>query len=314
MKKELKMLARKTLYQGKTQELYEKLSKKKTESLSKMSDEEYIRYRYREDVGGELDLDNPETLNEKLNWLKLHNRNPEYTRYVDKYAVKQYVADTVGEDYIIPLIGVWDNPDKIDFDGLPNQFVLKVTHDSGGRIICTDKNSLDVEKAKEKLKSLLSTDYFAISREYPYRDVRRRIIAEPYVESLGREDTVEYKLSVFNGTVRMITVCKGPAHDSLDVRTNDHYDRDGNVLPFYVYYKNSDVPVPLPPQTDEMIEVAEKLAGDIPYVRVDFYVVDEKVLFGEMTFFTWGGFMQFSPPEWDLKMGEWLRLPEIERG
>ena len=151
-------------------------------------------------------------------------------------------------------------------------------------------------------------------RGYPYKNVIPRIIAEEYIPSLGNVDSVEYKLTLMNGKVRFITVCKGPAHDTFESRTNDHYDRNGNILPFYAFYKNANPPIPLPPETNEMIEIAEKLGENIPYVRVDEYVSDGRVFFGEMTFFTWGGFIQFTPKEWDRKLGDWLILPKDERG
>lgn len=306
----LKKVARALLYRGGTQKIYEKLSRRKTEKLASMSDEEYIRYRYREDVGGELDLDHPKTLNEKLNWLKLHDIHPEYGRFVDKYQVKQYVKETVGEQYVIPCLGVWDNAADIDFDSLPDKFVLKATHDSGGRVICTDKSKLDINEARETLQRLIDTEYYNISREYPYKYATKRIIAEPYIESLGNDDHLEYKLTMMNGKMKMFTVCHGKAHGMFSERTNDHYDENGNIMPFYAFYKNADPHIPMPKESKEMIEIAEKLAGDIPYVRVDFYIDNGQILFGEMTFFTWGGFIIFTPKEWDLKLGEMLKLPE----
>lgn len=313
MNHNLKMIARKLFYGGATKGLYEKLSGMQRAHRENLGDEELIQKRYQENVGGgTLDLNNPKTLNEKLNWLKLHCKRSEYTKMVDKYEVKAYVSKTIGEQYVIPLYGVWDHFDEIDFDELPQSFVLKVTHNSGGLVVVKDKAKFDKAAARKKLEDALAVNYYTISREYPYKDVKPRIIAEKYIDSLGHEDSIEYKLTVFNGKVKMITVCKGIAHDSFEARTNDHYDRDGNTLPFYAYYKNSNPPVPLPKQTDEMIRIAEKLAGDIPYVRVDFYIHDEKVLFGEMTFFTWGGFILFTPKEWDRKLGDWLELPKEE--
>lgn len=310
MNNKLKMLMRKLFYGGSTKKLYEKISSIKTASRSGLSDEELIRLKYKENVGGVLNLENPVTLTDKLNWLKLHCKNPEYTKMVDKYAVKDYVTEKVGAKYVIPIYGVWDHFDEIDFDKLPNSFVLKVTHNSGGLVIVKDKEKLDKKAAGKKLEDCLKINYYTLSREYPYKDVPPRIIAEKYVPSLGNADSVEYKLTLMNGKVKFITVCKGPAHDSFDVRTNDHYDREGKILPFYAFYKNANPPIPLPPETDEMIEVAEKLGADIPYVRVDLYVNEGNVLFGEMTFFTWGGFIQFTPKEWDKKLGEWLTLPK----
>lgn len=310
MNYKLKMIARKLFYGGPTKGLYEELGRRRSAKRENLSDEEFIKLKFAENVGGELNLESPITLTDKLNWLKLHCKNPEYTRLADKYEVKDYVREKIGNQYVIPLYGVWDHFDEIDFDRLPDSFVLKVTHNSGGLAICRDKKTFDTKEARKRLEGALNINYYTLSREYPYKDVEPRIIAEKYIPSLGNADSVEYKLSVFNGKVKMITVCKGPAHDSFDVRTNDHYDTDGKILPFYVNYKNSVPPVPLPPQTEEMIEIAEKLGEDMPYVRVDLYIDKEKVLFGEMTFFTWGGFMQFVPKEWDKKLGDWLILPK----
>ena len=310
MNYKMKMLMRKLFYGGPTKNIYEHLSQRKTISRENMSDEEYIRLKFSENVGGVLNLECPQTLTDKLNWLKLHCKRPEFTQMVDKYEVKKYVSEKIGEQYVVPLYGVWNHFDEIDFDELPDSFVLKVTHNSGGLVICKDKSQFDKNTARQKLEDALKINYYTLSREYPYKDVKPRIIAEKYIPNLGNEDSVEYKLSCFNGKVKFTTVCKGLAHDSYDVRTNDHYDRDGNILPFYVLYKNANPPIPLPRQIDEMIRIAEILAEGIPYVRVDLYVNNEQVLFGEMTFFTWGGFIQFTPKEWDRTMGDWLTLPK----
>ena len=261
-----------------------------------MSDKEYIEAYFKASLGYPIDLDNPRTLCEKLNWLKLYNRRPEYTSMVDKYEVKSFVAEQVGEQYVTKLIGVWDRFDDIDFHSLPDRFVLKCTHD-GTPLICTDKNKLDLRISKELFEKKLKTDYFRFSREWPYKNVRRRIIAEEYYPSLGNKDSVEYKLTCMNGEVRFITVCTGIAHAEFDLRKNDHFDKAWKRL----------VPWEC---MDEMIGLAEKLSAGIPYVRVDFYVIEGQIKFGEMTFFTWGGFMRFEPQEWDLKLGEWLVLPE----
>lgn len=304
---------RDVFYNGPTKGIYEALSDFKRRKIYALCDEEYIKYAFEKTMGYKIDLDNPKTLSEKLNWLKLHDRRPEYTKMVDKYAVKDYVREMVGEEYLIPTLGVWDDFDEIVFSSLPDKFVLKATHDSGSIVVCDNKESFDKQSARSKLRRSLKKNFYLNNREYPYKDVRPRIIAEPYIDSLGKADSVEYKLSIFNGKVRMLTVCKGIAHSTFDVRTNDHYDRDGNILPFYAYYKNSEVPLPLPDQAEEMIYVAETISKDIPYVRVDFYVIDEKVKFGEMTFFTWGGFIKFVPEEYDTILGSWLELPRGDK-
>lgn len=276
----------------------------------KWGDETYLKIAYRLSLGKKLNLDNPKRLSEKLQWLKLYNRNPYYTKCVDKYEVKKIVADKIGEEYVVPLLGVWNSFEEINFDELPNQFVLKTTHDSGSVFVCKDKTSFDREAAKNKINFSLNNDFYKGGREWPYKNVKRRIIAEKYIDSLGQEDSVEYKITCMNGKVKFVTFCKGPAHQDLSVRTNDHFDRDFNRLNFYAYYKNSNYPYEKPKTWDQMIEISEKLSEDIPYVRIDFYNVNNHIYFGEMTFFTWSGFLIFNPDEWDEKLGSWLTLPE----
>ena len=205
---------------------------------------------------------------------------------------------------------MWDRFDDIDFSSLPNRFILKCTHASGGMAICNDKQSFDRNAAKRKLNRFMDREYYYAAREWAYKDVKPRIMAEKLIDSLGKEDSVEYKLTCYNGKVAFFTICTGPAHVEFEKRKNDHFDRNHNKLDWYAYYKPSDKPVSIPPQIDQMIEYAEKLAADIPQVRVDFYLVDGKIYFGEMTFYTWAGFIEFTPPKWDDILGSWLQLPE----
>ena len=278
----------------------------------KMSDEAYLRKAYRVRMGKELNLDNPQTFCEKLQWLKLYDHNPRYTMLADKYEVKKIVADAVGEQYVLPAFGVWDSFDEIDFDTLPDQFILKCTHNSGGFMVCRDKNTFDKEEAKKLFDKLLKTSYFLAGREWVYKDIKPRIIAEPYIDTLGEIDSIEYKLTCFDGVAKNITICTGIAHSAYENRTNDNFDRELNHLPWYAYYKNAAVTPEIPPQMDEIIEIAEKLSKDIPQVRVDFYVIDGQVYFGEMTFYTWSGFIEFTPPEWDDIMGSYIDLEKVK--
>lgn len=275
-----------------------------------MPDRVYLAWTYKKRMGKKLNLRNPKTLNEKLNWLKLYNRNPIYTTMVDKYEVKNFVSNRIGAEHVVQLYGVYDSFDEIDFTQLPNQFVLKCTHDSGGYIVCKDKAQLNIEDARKKIEPLLKKAWYSGSREWAYKNVKPRIIAERYIDSLGKHDSYEYKLTCCNGIVKIITICTGIAHDKIELRTNDNFDRNLNHQPWYAIYKNSLTPVKLPDQLDEMIAYAEILAKDIPYVRVDFYIHDGIVYFGEFTFYTWGGFIQFSPEEWDLKLGQLVTLPK----
>ena len=220
-------------------------------------------------------LKHPQNFTEKLNWLKLHDRRPLYTKLADKCEVKKYVAEKIGSDKIIPLLGVWDHFDEIDFDQLPDQFVLKCTHDSGGFRICKDRSNFDQEEARQFFNKELRKNYYWNKREWVYKDIKPRIIAEPYIDSLGKPESFEYKLTCMNGVCKVFTICTGIAHSDFELRTNDHYDRDFNHLPWYAYYKNSKKPVQIPPQAKEMIEYAEKLSEGIPQVRVDFYVIND---------------------------------------
>ena len=277
--------------------------------FNKLSDEEYIKAKWRSFYGQELNLDNPQTLCEKLQWLKLYYRKPEFSLMVDKYEAKKIVAEKVGEEHVIPTIGVWDRVEDIDFSLLPNQFVLKPTHDSGGLVICRDKSTLDIKETKEKLQKTLEHNYYLGGREWPYKHVKPRIIAEPLIDQLGRPESIEYKATCFNGKVAFITICSGIAHVEYEKRKNDHFDRDFNKLEWYVNYKPAPVTPAKPDQWDELIAFCEKLSENIPYLRVDTYIIDGKIIFGEMTFYTWGGFMHFEPEEWDLKLGQMLELP-----
>lgn len=278
---------------------------------SVIPDKIYLKIVYYIRLRKKLKLTPPVTLNEKLQWLKLYDREPRYTNMVDKYAVKKLVADLIGEDHVIPVLGVWEHFDEIDFDELPDQFVLKCTHDSGSVIICRDKKIFDVKKARKKMESALKRNYFWGGREWPYKNVPRRIIAEPFIPSLGNEDSKEYKITCFNGRFGFTTICTGKAHDKLSVRKNDHYDAEFKPLPFWSYYEHSGHPVvEKPVELDEIIEYAVKIAKGIPYLRVDFYVINDQIYFGEATFFTWGGFNKFVPEEWDEKLGNMLDLPK----
>lgn len=273
-----------------------------------MDDATYLKMIYRLKMGRSLDLDNPKTFNEKLQWLKLHDRKPEYTTMVDKYAVKKYVADIIGEEYIIPTLGKWDRFDDIDFDALPNQFVLKCNHDSGSWVIVKDKNKFDKNAAKRKLESRLKRNLYWIYREWPYKNVKPCIIAEQYLENPEYhyyDRLRDYKFFCFGGEPKIVLIANDVNDD--DART-DFFDMDYNVIKMKTLDPNSDNPFPKPICFEEMKEIARKLSKGISHVRVDMYVVDGKIYFGELTFFHLAGFANIQPPEWDMRMGEWINL------
>lgn len=273
-----------------------------------LSDEAYIRLNWRRRMHYRLNLDNPQTYNEKLQWLKLHDRKPEYTQMVDKYEVKQYVADKIGAEYIIPTLGVWDRFEDIDFNSLPNQFVLKCTHDSGGLVICRDKDTLDLNNARKKINNSLKRNYYYSGREWPYKNVKPRIIAEQYMEDPQSGDLRDYKIFVFNGVAKVLFVAS--ERQKVDEETKfDFFDVEFNHLPFTNGHPNAKIEPKKPRNFEQMLRLAEKLSENIPQLRVDFYEIENKIYFGELTFFHWGGMMPFEPEEWDRTLGEWITLP-----
>lgn len=271
-----------------------------------MDDETYLKLAFKARLHKTLNLENPMTFNEKMQWLKLYNRKPEYTAMVDKYEVKPIVSKIIGEKYIIPTIGVWDSVNEIDFNSLPNQFVLKCTHDSGGLVICKDKSKLDIDVARKKLATCLKHSFYWGMREWPYKDVKPRVIAEQYMEDETGE-LRDYKFFCFDGDVKALFIA---SDRTKDVETKfDFFDENFNHLPFTNGHPNADVPPTKPGCFEEMKRLASVLSKGIPQVRVDFYEIRGKVYFGEMTFFHWSGMTPFVPEEWDYKFGEWIKLP-----
>ncbi len=268
----------------------------------------FLKREFRIRMGYSLNLRNPRTFNEKLNWLKLYDRKPIYTTLVDKYAVKKWVADKIGEKYIIPTLGVWESVEEIPFSELPSQFVLKCTHDSGGLVVCKDKSTLDFSAAKKKLQDSLKKNFYYQSREWPYKNVIPRIIAEKYMEDSGTEELRDYKFFCFDGKMRAMFIASD-RQKKFEETKFDFFDRDFNHLPITNGHPNA-LNVPNKPKSfDEMIHLAEILSDGFPHVRVDFYEVDGNVFFGEMTFSHWGGFMPFVPDEWNYTFGSWITLP-----
>lgn len=271
-------------------------------------DDIYLKLVYKAYFKKKLDLKKPITFNQKLQWLKLYDRNPKYTKLVDKYEVREYIKKEIGEEYLIPLIGVYDNFDDINFDDLPNQFVLKCTHDSGGVVICKDKNKLNKESVRKKINKSLEYNYYYLWREWPYKNVKPRIICEQYMTDNLDEELKDYKFMCFNGEVKCLFVCLNRNSSSgLNV---DFYNLDWDLMPFERHYKNSGQKIKKPNNFDKMIELARKLSRDIPFVRVDFYEVEGKVYFGELTFYPGSGLEEFTPHKYDEILGNWLQLPK----
>lgn len=275
------------------------------------SDRSFLEKLFPLRVGYPLNLDNPKTYNEKLQWLKLYNRNPLYVQMVDKVDAKEYVANIIGEEYLIPTLAVYNNVHDIDFNVLPNQFVLKCTHDSGGIVICQDKNKLDIKAAIRKLQRGLETNYYYKNREWPYKNVKPRIIAEKYMSDDSGELT-DYKFFCFDGTPTYMFVATDRFAKGEETKF-DFYDMDFNHLPFTNGHPNASKYIERPAGFEEMKGLAAKLSKGIPHVRVDFYDINGKVYFGELTFFHWSGMVPFVPFEWDLIFGNCIELPRISK-
>ena len=280
-----------------------------------MSDRHYLNILYKASFGRGINFNNPTTYNEKLQWLKINDRKQIYTLLADKYAVKKFVSETIGDEHIIPTIGVWNNYEDIDFDSLPKQFVLKCTHDSGGLIIVHDKEKIDYRAVKVKLKKCLRKNYYWSSREWPYKNIKPRIIAEPLIvdNAMPNSSLRDYKFFCFNGKVKYLFVASDRNMVNTDVKF-DYFDSEFNKLELrQSVHQNSNYKIEKPKYFDKMIEIAEKLSKDIPQVRIDLYYVNDTILFGEYTFFHHGGFVEFIPNKYDKIFGDEIDLGKVSR-
>lgn len=275
------------------------------------NDEQYLKLLYRLSVGHKLNLEKPETYCEKLQWLKLYNKHDVYTRMVDKVTVKDWVSEKIGSEYIIPTIAVYNNTDEIDFEKLPNQFVLKCNHNSKvGLCICKDKFSFNIQRAIKELKRGLSENHYMKTREWPYKNVPRRILAEKYMEEEGASFLHDYKVMCFNGEAKLIEYHAGRFSGG---HTQDFYDTKWNKTTITQGHNGSpcDYIEKKPALLEEMIRLSEVLSADIPHVRVDWYIVKEHLYFGEMTFFDSAGFMPMDKKSDELLLGSWIKLPTM---
>ena len=279
-----------------------RILKKVKYSLRFLPDKMYLQLHYFIKFKRFINFKDPKTFNEKINWLKIHDRNPEYTKMVDKYEAKEYVKNIIGEKYIIPTIGVWDKFEDIDFQKLPDQFVLKCTHDSEGLVIVKDKSKLDIREAKKKIEEAMRYNFFYIGREYPYKNIKPRIIAEPYLEDSTNHELRDYKFFCFNGKVEIykIDFNRQTKHQA------NYYDRKGNLLKFgeVICPPDYNKKIKKPEKLKLMIKLAEQLSSDDCFVRIDFYQVNGQVFFGEKTFYPASGFGKFTDPKWDYNLGK----------
>lgn len=272
------------------------------EKLSFIPDVPYLKMVYRIKTGKKLNLDDPKTFNEKLNWLKLHDIHPEYTDLVDKVKVREVIKEKLGEEYLIPILGVWDSFEEIDFDALPDKFVLKCNHDSGSVKVITNKSQIDKQELKKFFDGRLSLNPWCLAREYPYKNVKPKIVAEKYMESKDGKGINDYKFFCFDGKPEIMFVATDRA---TDVKF-DFFDMQFNHLDFVNIHENADTVPEKPESFERMIEIASVLSEGMRFVRIDLYEIDSKIYFGEYTFFHGGGFYLFKPEEWDRKIGDML--------
>lgn len=271
-------------------------------------DETYLKLLYRLKIGERLDLNNPQSYTAKLQWEKLYYRNPKLCRYIDKYEVKKEVERLIGPEHVIPTYGVWERAEDIEWEKLPNKFVLKGTHDCRSYILCPEKARLDREMAISKLNASLHKSNYTSMREWGYKGVKPRILAEAYLEDPANPgELTDYKFFCFNGVVKAVYVATGRKRGESRA---DYLDRDFTPLPMFSEHPHSEEPLPKPQNYQEMIQIAEKLSEGFPHVRIDLYNIGGRIFFGEYTFYHGGGMNEFSPREWDYTFGSWFKLPE----
>lgn len=268
-----------------------------------LDDEKYLRIRFEAKMGYPLHLEKPLTYNEKLQWLKLHDRKEIYKKMVDKYEVKKYINRFVSDEFIIPTLGVWDEFDKIDFDTLPNKFVLKCTHDTGSVIICKDKKTFDKFKAKDVMESALKRNLYWLGREWPYKDIQPRIIAEKYLEDKSDGELRDYKLFCFHGVVKAMLIATGRMVSDGREACTDFFDEKLKHIDMRSGHPNSLIQPHLPDNYEIMKKIAEKLSSGIPHLRVDFYEVNGRVYIGELTFYHQSGTVAIEPLAKDIEWG-----------
>lgn len=273
-----------------------------------MNDKTFLKMKFKAATGYEIDLRNPQTFNEKLQWLKLYDRNPNYTKLVDKYEVKKYIANIIGEEYVIPTLGIYDKFEDINFRKLPKRFVIKCTHDSGGLVICKDKSKLDIKSAKRKINKSLRRNYYYGGREWPYKNVKPRIIVEKYMEDDTSEDIKDYKFFCFDGEPKVMYISENLHSDNQKIIFyNDKFEEiDISRTDSKDFIDKPSKPV----NFDEMLELSKKLSYGIPHVRVDWYEINGKLYFGELTFYTGAGWIPFTKKKYDYQLGSYLNLPK----
>lgn len=274
-------------------------------------DKIFIPFQYKFATGKTLDLQNPKTFNEKIQWMKLYDRNPLYPIIVDKYAVREYIKDRIGEEFLIPLLGHWKNTEQIDINKLPDSFVLKCNHDSGGIAICKSKNTFEWQSERKKIEKHLNQNHFYLSREWAYKSIKRCIIAEKYMEDIETGELRDYKFFCFNGKPKYIQV----DYDRFTNHKRNIYDLKWNLVNLTIKCQNDPSRnLNRPNNLDEMIELASKLSEGFPQIRVDFYSVNGRTYFGELTIYHGSGFEEFTPEVYNELFGSFIDLNLCYKG
>lgn len=277
-----------------------------------LTDEKYLEYEYYAKLKKRLNLDNPILFNEKVQWLKIHDRKDIYTIMVDKYEAKKYVANIIGKEYIIPTLGVYNKFDDINFESLPNQFVIKCTHDSGGLVIVRDKKKLNVKEVRKKINKSLRRNYYYYGREWPYKNVKPRIIIEKYMEDKSDKAMRDYKFFCFNGKAKIMYLSEGLENHStagisfydMDFKLTDCKRKD---------YRQIDYAPKKPKNWEKMKDFSNVLSKNIPHLRVDWYEINGRLYFGELTFSTCSGMLPFEDEKWDKKLGDLIDLNLVKK-
>ena len=274
-----------------------------------LTDKFFIKIQYQLTSGKRLNLTNPVYFSEKISWMKLYNRNPEYTKMADKYEVRNYIEENIGGEYLIPLLGIYNSFDEIDFRNLPNQFVIKCTHDSGSFVICRNKAEFDMQKAKERITNKLKHNYFYHGREWVYKNIVPRIIIQKYMENESDAELKDYKIFCFNGEPKIIQV----DFDKFTDYKQNYYSPDWEILPLELRHPSHREKIDKPGHLSLMLQLASKLSKGFPFIRTDFFIINDEVFFGEFTFYPENGFWEFksldNKPEWNEKIGSWIELP-----
>lgn len=270
-----------------------------------LSDKLYLKIKYRLIMNKKLNLKNPKTFNEKLQWLKLYDRKDIYTTMVDKYDAKKYVANIIGEEYIIPTLGIYNSFDEIDFDELPEKFVMKPTHTSGNVYICKNKEAINYKKLKKEVEKWLNNNYYKLGREWPYKNVKPRIIIEKYMEDKKNKTLADYKIMCFQGVPKMSFTCTERFEEGLKVT---FFDINWNKMPFERKYPCSNKRILKPKNYNNMLKLSKILSKNTCFLRVDWYEINDKLYFGELTFFPGNGTEKFNPEIWDYKIGELINI------